>query len=219
MQSSETKQKLTSTKLADDLRHRIVKGELPPDTRLRQREIAEHYDVSGMSARDAVKILLKEGFATQEGAKTVIVSPLSPMDFLEIMELRLMLEPRALELSGPRLSANVLKDLRGMLGNEASNWSPLKTAERHWAFHELLYSRAARPRSAEILKTLNGHIVRYMLPLWTSVGIGEDWRPHHLRLVNLVEAGAYKEASEELKADLQKTKSRVLENLAIDPTH
>jgi len=217
MQSAEIKQKLTSTKLADDLRDRIVQGDLAPEARLRQREIAKHYNVSGMSARDAVKILLKEGFATQEGAKTVVVSPLSPMDFLEIMELRLMLEPRALELSGPRLSKKVIKELRDILGDETSNWTPLETAERHWAFHELLYSRAARPRSAAILETLNGHLVRYMLPLWTSVGIGDDWRPHHLRLVDLVEAGAYKEASNELRTDLVQTKSRVLENLAIDP--
>ena len=217
MQFTETKQKLTSTKLADDLRQRIVRGELTPETRLRQREIAEYYDVSGMSARDAVKILLQEGFATQEGAKTVVVSPLSPMDFLEIMELRLVLEPRALELSGPRLSASVLEELRAILGDESSEWTPLETAERHWAFHKLLYSRAARPRSAAILETLNGHLVRYMLPLWTSVGIGDDWRTHHMRLVDLVEAGAYSEASSELKDDLTLTKSRVLENLAIDP--
>lgn len=216
MQSIEKKQKLTSTKLADDLRQRIVQGELAPEARLRQREIAQHYDVSGMSARDAVKVLLKEGFATQEGAKTFVVSPLSPMDFLEIMELRLLLEPRALELSGPRLSQKVLKDLRDVLGDGASAWTPLETAERHWTFHELLYSRAARPRSAAILETLNGHLVRYMLPLWASVGIGVDWRPHHLRLVDLVEAGAYKDASDELKSDLAQTKSRVLENLAID---
>lgn len=219
MQNVETKQKLTSAKLADDLRQRIVKGELAPEARLRQREIAQYYDVSGMSARDAVKVLLKEGFATQEGAKTVVVSPLSPMDFLEIMELRLMLEPRALELSGPRLSEKMFLELRDILGDETSNWTPLETAERHWAFHELLYSRAARPRSAAILETLNGHLVRYMLPLWTSVGIGEDWRPHHLRLVDLVEAGAYKDASDELRTDLVQTKSRVLENLAIDPVN
>ncbi|MDO6729600.1 GntR family transcriptional regulator [Marinovum sp. 2_MG-2023] len=217
MQPLDIEQKLTSSKLADDLRQRIIQGELAPESRLRQREIAQYYDVSGMSARDAVKILLKEGFATQEGAKTVVVSPLSPMDFLEIMELRLMLEPRALELSGPRLSKKDFKELRAILGIENPDWSPLETAERHWTFHELLYSRAARPRSAAILQTLNGHLVRYMLPLWTSVGLGDDWRPHHLRLVDQVEAGAYKEASEELKADLLQTKSRVLENLVIDP--
>lgn len=217
MQAIENKQKLTSVKMADDLRSRIVQGDLAPEARLRQREIAQYYDVSGMSARDAVKILLREGFATQEGAKTVVVSPLSPMDFLEIMELRLLLEPRALELSGPRLSASVLAELREILGDDTSDWKPLETAEKHWAFHELLYSRAARPRSSAILQTLNGHLVRYMLPLWTSVGIGTDWRPHHLRLVDLVEAGSYKDASNELRADLLQTKSRVLENLAIDP--
>jgi len=212
----EKEQKLTSVKIADDLRRRIIEGDLAPEVRLRQREIAAQYGVSGMSARDVVKLLLKEGFATQEGAKTVVVSPLSPMDFLEIMELRLLLEPRALELSGPRLSSSVFQELRDILADDSTDKSPLEMAERHWAFHELLYSRAARPRSAEILRTLNGHLVRYMLPLWASVGIGESWRAHHLRLVEQVEAGEFKDASEELKADLLQTKSRVLENLVID---
>lgn len=216
MRTVEKQQKLTSAKLADDMRSRIVQGELTPETRLRQREIAEYYDVSGMSARDAVKILLKEGFATQQGGRTFIVASLSPMDFLELMELRMMLEPRALELSGPRLSARELQELRTILGDDSDQWPPLETAERHWAFHKLLYSRAARPRSAAILETLNSHLVRYMLPLWTSVGIGDDWRLHHQRLVDLVEAGDYKGASNELRADLLSTKNRVLENLTID---
>lgn len=217
MQATDSASKLTSAKLAEDIRRRIVQGDLAPKARLRQREIAEHYDVSGMSARDAVKVLLKEGFATQEGAKTFVVAPLSPMDFLEIMELRILLEPRTLELSGPRLSPKILQELRDILGDPMSNWSPLEIAERHWAFHKLLYSRAARPRTAAILKSLNGHLVRYLLPLWTSVGIGDDWRPHHLRLIEKIEAGEYKDASNELLNDLLQTKSRVLENLTIDP--
>lgn len=216
MQKTEITHKLTSSKMADDLRQRIVNGELPPKTRLRQREIAEHYNVSGMSARDAVKILLKEGFADQEGAKTVVVAALSPMDFIEIMELRIQLEPRALELSAPRLTQQNFSQLRNFLDDGAKTWSPQEIAERHWAFHQLLYSRAARPRSNAIIETLNGHLVRYMLPLWTSVGIGSDWRGHHLKLVELIEAGNHRAALTELTDDLHKTKARVLETIAFD---
>lgn len=215
-QDIDYKENLSSTRLIDDLRRRIVNGELLPSERLRQREIAAHYDVSGMTARDAVKILLEEGFATQEGAKTFTVSPRSPIDFLEIMELRQLLEPRALELSGPRLEKQTFSDLRTLLGGNNSNWSAEETADRHWAFHKLLYSRAGRPRTFDILDRLNSHIVRYMLPLWSSIGIGEDWRSHHLRLVELVERDKIDDAIEELKADLVKTKARVLEHMVPD---
>jgi DNA-binding GntR family transcriptional regulator len=206
---------LTSAKLVDDLRRRIVQGELAPTVRLRQREIAEHYSVSSMSARDAVKVLLKDGLATQEGAKTVVVSPLSPLDFLEIMELRQILEPRALELSGPRLSAPEFAKMREFLGAAGDDWTPQETAERHWSFHSLLYSRASRPRLLAILERLNGHLIRYMLPLWASVGIGRDWRAHHLRLVSLVENKDLSGALSELKTDLTETKTRVLENMTL----
>lgn len=215
-QDTDITHKLTSAKLAEDLRRRIVQGELAPTFRLRQREIAEHYNVSGMSARDAVKVLLKEGFAKQEGAKTVVVAPLSPMDFLEIMELREALEPRALKLSGPRLSAKTFAAIRDTLGKPGDSWTPEETAERHWSFHSLLYSRASRPRLLAILERLNGNLARYMLPLWSTVGIGEDWRPHHLRLVSLVENNDLDGAISELQTDLAQTKARVLENMTLD---
>ena len=216
MQDTDIPQKLTSAKLAEDLRRRIVQGELAPTIRLRQREIAEHYNVSGMSARDAVKVLLKDGFATQEGAKTVVVSPLSPMDFMEIMELRQLLEPRAMELSGPRLSGQDFAAMREIVGGPSANWTAAETAERHWSFHRLLYSRASRPRLLAFLERLNGHLVRYMLPLWSTVGMGEDWRAHHLRLVSLVENNDLPGAISELKMDLAQTKTRVLENMTLD---
>ena len=208
--------KLTSAKLVEDLRQRITSGDLAPSMRLRQREIAEYYGVSSMSARDAVKILLEEGFASQEGAKTIVVSKLSPIDFLEIMELRQALEPRMLELSGPRLNAEAIAEMRALLGGEGDIWTPEETSERHWSFHRILYSRAARPRTFDILERLNSHITRYMLPLWYSIGIGSDWRSHHLSLVSMVESGAVADAVEELRTDLALTKSRVLENMTID---
>ena len=208
--------KLTSVKLVEDLRQRVTSGELSPGTRLRQREIADYYDVSSMSARDAVKILLEEGFASQEGAKTIVVSKLSPIDFLEIMELRQVLEPRMLELSGPRLSAEAIAEMKAIVGSDGEVWTPEETAERHWAFHRILYSRAARPRTFDILERLNSHITRYMLPLWYSIGIGSDWRSHHLSLVRSVEEGAVLDAVEELRTDLALTKARVLENMTLD---
>src|SRR6185369_9608138 len=101
--------------IADELRDRILTGELKPKTRLTQRDLAAEFGLSSMPARDAIKLLISEGLAIQEGSKTIVVAPLNPEDFADIMEIRTLLEPRALELSIPQMSKADLAHSDAML--------------------------------------------------------------------------------------------------------
>src|SRR3954454_2301695 len=98
----------TAQTIAQALREQILCGELAPSTRVTQRDLAAKFGFSPMPARDAVKMLLAEGLVVQEGSKTIVVAPINSEDFVEIMDMRSLLEPRALELSIPNLKADDL---------------------------------------------------------------------------------------------------------------
>ncbi len=196
--------------VAADLRQRIVMGDLTPNSRLRQREIADAYGVSAMPARDAIRILINDGLAVRESAKTIVVAPLSLGDFVEIMEMRVLLEPHVLQIAGPNLSQDILTSLSEDIGAHDKASSPDKTAQCHWDFHRSLYAAANRPRMLLQIENLNLHLIRYLMPIWTTIGISDDWIEHHMGLVDMLRARRFDEAADELRNDLEETMFRVI---------
>ncbi|MFP6744222.1 MAG: GntR family transcriptional regulator [Alphaproteobacteria bacterium] len=204
-----------SEKIATDLREKILRGDLAPATRLKQRKIASEYGVSLMPARDAIKKLVRDGLAICPTPKTFVVAPVSATDFIEVMELRLLLEPEALERSAPRLTPDDLSQLENYLTIQSDDFTPLETASNHWDFHCLLYSRMGRPRTLEIIERLNLHLNRYLVPIWSTVGIQSDWVSNHRTLLTLVERGDITGAVKKLRRDLDTTMLRVVKDITV----
>jgi DNA-binding GntR family transcriptional regulator len=64
--------------IADHLGHRIMTGELPPGSRLKEEEFAETYDVSRGPVREAFRILERRGFVEivpRHGARVRVFDP------------------------------------------------------------------------------------------------------------------------------------------------
>jgi DNA-binding GntR family transcriptional regulator len=196
--------------IAGELRDRILTGELKPKTRLTQRDLAAEFGLSSMPARDAIKLLLSEGLAIQEGSKTIVVAPLNPEDFTDIMEIRTLLEPRALELSIPLMSKADLAHSHAMLRLSGTTNHPMAFVENHWRFHRSIYRRAGRPRLLTIIETQHMHLIRYLMPNWALIGVEADWAEGETELMRLVREKRTDEAVKYLRADLEKTAKRVL---------
>ena len=210
-----TSDQQVSARIASNLREKILLGDLSPDTRLRQREIANEFGVSLMPARDAIKRLVRDGLAIHPAPKTFTVAPVSASDFIEIMELRLLLEPMALERSAPKLKPENFSRLRDILAIQSAECTAIETASNHWNFHKLLYSQMGRPRTLEIIEQLNLHLNRYLVPVWSTIGIQDDWVSHHSALVTFIESGNFSGAVKELRSDLDKTMIRVVKEISI----
>src|SRR5690625_3011319 len=91
-------------KVCSVLRKAILKGELKAGERLVQTELAEAIGVSRMPIREALRTLETEGLIVMEPHKGAIVRSISIEDIKEIYELRLALEPLALQKSVPNFS-------------------------------------------------------------------------------------------------------------------
>jgi DNA-binding GntR family transcriptional regulator len=200
----------TAQSIARDLREQILSGKLAPNTRVTQRHLAAEFGHSPMPARDAVKILLAEGLVVQEGSKTILVAPVTLDDFIEIMELRAVLEPHALELSIPRLSTEHFAQARAALALSGTTDDARAMVANHWAFHRVLYSCAGRSRLLSLIEQQHNLLVRYMLPNWAMLGVMKEWADDELELMDLVERRRIPEAAEWLRRDLKLATDRVI---------
>jgi DNA-binding GntR family transcriptional regulator len=86
------------------LRDAIIAGQLAPGSRLTEAALCAQYGLSTTPVREALQKLVHRGLAVRHTARGVSVRQLSPQDIRNIYELRLLLEPVALQQSVPNLS-------------------------------------------------------------------------------------------------------------------
>ncbi len=166
-----------------------------------------------MPVRDAIKRLLGEGLAVHEGLKTIVVARLRADDFIDIMELRALLEPAALKLSATRLTADDIAETRAILDVARTDDEPTAFMAKHWAFHRSLYKRAGRPRLLAAIEAQHRHLDRYLMPNWAQIGVGVHWAAEERELLDYVVEKRWDAAIEFLRMDLERTTLRVLKAL------
>jgi DNA-binding GntR family transcriptional regulator len=200
----------TAQTIAQAIREQILSGELPPNTRVTQRDLAAKFGFSPMPARDAVKMLLAEGLVVQEGSKTIVVAPVNSDDFIEIMDMRSLLEPRALELSIPNLTAEDHVEARNALARSGTTSDLRQVVANHWSFHRALYRRAGRPRLLALIEQHHNLLARYLLPSWARYGVMDEWACDEVELMDLVEQRRVADAVAWLRRDLGVARERVI---------
>ena len=85
------------------LKEEIVSGRLAGGTALRQDEVARDCGVSKVPVREALRRLEVEGLVEFRPRRGAIVRQLSEADILELLDIRIALECRALELAVPNM--------------------------------------------------------------------------------------------------------------------
>lgn len=79
------------------LRDAIIAGRLEPNRKLAQIPLAEHLGISRTPVRDALQRLAQEGLVRTVSWRGFVVSAFSARDVLDIYQIRLGLEPLAVE--------------------------------------------------------------------------------------------------------------------------
>lgn len=148
--------------VAEELRQRILRGQLPEGAQLRQEALAQDLGVSRIPVREALRQLDAEGLVRHVSHKGAVVSKLSAAEVYELFDIRAVLEPWLLGKAIPAMSSAALaeadKYLEMMIGNERiDEWGTL-----NWRFHEALYTPAERPETLKILRRLHNALDRYV---------------------------------------------------------
>lgn len=151
------------------LRHQIVErlkeaielGELPPGTRLIDRELCERMGVSRTSIREAVRELEAAGLITTLPNKGSIVSIVTPEMARSIYEIRAVLEGLAARLFARRATADQLVALKKAVDDLASvytNYTPQSMMRAKTEFYAVLLEGSGNPIVADMLRIIHTRV-------------------------------------------------------------
>lgn len=202
-----------STVVADSLRQRILWGDAPGGTRLRQDAIAGHFGVSQTVVREAFRTLAAEGLLAIEPGRGVSVAPLDPEEAWETTRLRALLEVQALEWSIPAMTPDDLTRAEKLLAELDQAPSIDETIALNAAFHDALYAPARRPRTLAMIATLRLGFERYLRFTWAETPHLTRSQEEHRELVTQCRARDTAGACDLLKAHILATGDMLMARL------
>ena len=202
----------SSDYIADALREAINGGQLEDGAVLNQVELAEHFGVSRVPVREAIRRLEAEGLVEAAAHRRAVVRGLSLDRIAEVYELRALLEGHLVEQAVPhfdRAGVERLGELNRALRDERDH---ARWLELNAAFHEALYAPAERPTALELVDSLRQRGERYV-QMW-SHGRGlartSQVTREHTAIVRCVRRGDAAGAREAIVAHIEHTRDAVL---------
>lgn len=194
----------------DELRRRILTGELPPGASLPETELAEEMGVSRGPVRAALRSLEVAGLVLRRGRRPSIVAPTTRQDVEELFSVRCAMDAfaveRAMERNKEPLQEALLANVASMAaGMNAAEVPTERLVEDDIAFHSKFYELADNRRLEGIWANLQDP-VRLMMNL--SLHLSE---PHwsivvseHREIAEAVTAGDPERAGRAIRNHLDR---------------
>lgn len=156
-----------SVRVVTALRSAIFSGRLEPGQPLRELHLARELGVSQATVREALGRLERFGLVVRTPNIGTEVTRLSPDEVLERVELRMLLEERALTQAAPRMDGpafDTLTTLLGALTRATRRNEYFEQAQADLAFHRFIWERSGN-------RTLYTMLDQLSIPLFAFVSI------------------------------------------------
>lgn len=181
-----------SLRVYDDLKRRILNGELKAGVRVQVRDLAREYGVSPTPVREALRMLEADGLVVIRPNASVEVASMSVREIEEVYFMRGHLEALATEMATPHLSDKDFAELVRLdeqMNAAAEQRDGARYAALNKEFHNVIY--AASP---------NKLLTKTIAQLWdggTKFQVVFHFAPHHIsrssaehrQLIALLRAG------------------------------
>lgn len=199
--------------ITNDLRERILSGEMAEGETIRQEALAEDYDVSRMPIREALKRLDAEGLVQLTNNRGASVTSHSLSEIGEIFDLRVLLEVDLFKRAIPLMTEadftaceQLLDDMeRSYEAYDVGRWGSL-----NYEYHKALYAAADRGLTTEILQRVNLQSDRYVRMHLSVMEQREPAKKDHRQLLSLARMGQVEAACDLLTQHIQRTKDQLL---------
>ncbi|HAN25490.1 MAG TPA: GntR family transcriptional regulator, partial [Microbacterium ginsengisoli] len=176
--------------VTDDLRTRVLSGELEPEAALAEVDVADTYEVARPTAKAAIENLVRERLLVRSAHKTARVVRLSPDDARDIYRTRAIIEAEALRALAQ--TRRVPDDARTANAEIAAlaDASPRDVVDPDMRFHRSLIDALGSERTSRVYASLASEVVFCMsqvqgASLLPTALIADE----HERLLALIEAG------------------------------
>lgn len=188
----------------NELRQRIIDGDLKSGERLREVELASTLGVSRTPVREAIKRLESEGFASYVSSRGAIVAELTPDQAVELYAVREILEGAAARFAAQHASAAEIQLLRDLLAvQKDADGEAEEQSKINRRFHQTIYRAAHNRYLLDILSRSQDYMVLLHKTTYNAPGRNETAYHEHIAIVEAIEnrnaAGAEKAAREHIQ--------------------
>jgi DNA-binding GntR family transcriptional regulator len=199
-----------SNRVADFIRRKILLGkEFRKGDHLREVELSEKLNISRSTLREALKELEKQGLVRTVPRKGTFVSDFDHDDFVEIYEIRYLLETRIYQelIEKHLLSAQDFANLRKMIDEMVDITSSSKPVEdrleefneRDISFHSYLWKRSEKKWFLSMLENIFYQLRLAMFQDLVLENNMERSAEMHYQLINALENKDIEKSREYLK--------------------
>ena len=159
------KRELLVDKIVNFVRHSIVVGKLKPGQKINEREFTDTYGFSRSPLREALRILDIEGLVNIIPHKGAFIGKILEDDLKEIYEMRILIEPYAVEKACRNKSSESLLELEQIINYQRIYFEKNMYADlfiSSSAFHLKLMDMAGNKKLLQMYKNLTRPI-RFIL--------------------------------------------------------
>jgi DNA-binding GntR family transcriptional regulator len=203
----------TSDQVAEVLRARVMRGELPPGTPLREVVLAESLGVSRNTLREGVRILVAEGIMRHNMHRGVFVASPGTQDVREIFEIRRLLELRAVKKSDAALG-RLMRDIADGVDGAVAADDRGRVVDLCLAFHVELVRSLCNARLTEMYVNALAELRLALFFIDKSDEETSVWVGDHCEIARLIAEEARQSAARLLLQHLTRMERSVLSVLA-----
>lgn len=193
--------------IVERIKGAIESGTLPAGTAIGQQELADRLGVSRQPIRQALPLLIAEGWIQSLPNRRLLVRELAAGEIDEIFAVRRLLEPIALAASIERATPAMLRRLNFALTEYEAAATPADLESADVAFHEALYSCCENATLLRLIEQLRRSLKRVYELKPTGSPLRKKAIAEHRKLATLCEQGDARAASAALLAHLEAAQS------------
>ncbi len=205
------------------LRSDIVSSVFEPQMRLKFADLTDRYDVGIGTLREALSLLLSEGFVTVDAGKGFRVAPVSAEELSEIVELYLDLEARALaeaiEKGDDDWESHVVAAHHRLSLIERLPWEErmerhAEWVEKHREFHESLVDACENTWLLRLRTMMFNQMDRYrFITKMSTAGRGRKKFEEHAAIKDAVLARDVEKSVRLMEDHIRDTANRAIEKM------
>lgn len=198
----------------DQLIDILIRGELQPGDVIVERRMAERLNASRTPVREALGRLEAEGLVYKQPSRGVTVSPFSTEAFVELLNVRQLLESEAARLAAGRIPQEKLDLIRGALEELGKQAKP--SLSDIWDVDDLLHGAVADAAGNVLLAGMIRDLRRrthvfnaYRNPVTPKFGVKEN-----TELLDAIASGDQEKARAAMVEHIESVKVAIIDRLS-----
>ncbi len=168
-------------RIAKSLREAIINGQIKPEERLQEVEIAAQYNTSRTPVREALRQLESEGFLVIRPRRGAVVTAITEKDVKEFYEIKSVLESYAARQAAKVISDQEINRMEALNEKLRSCYEKEDIAgmvPAHNAFHEAFVDACGNERLSQLIRQLVAQFQRFRIALSHTQAVEDSIRVH-----------------------------------------